>query len=248
MSSINDIDTSNSYAWLFGSSTGTTTSANFGIDLGDYAMVKNGTYKKLMKAYYAQAEAEKSSGTTDSSTKLTSIQNGANALSKSMQALMSDSLWEKKTTTTKDETTGEETTTTDYDWDAITKAVSVFVSDYNDMIDELADSYTKSVLKNAIYMVKQVSANQNLLSQIGITVGSGNKLTLDEDALKSADIGTLKSLFSGSGSFAERLSLRAAKISSSAASAGGNATVYTSSGTVSTTLSSLVSSKIDTET
>lgn len=248
MSGINDINTNNSYSWLFGSQTGAARSTNFGIDLGDYAMVKNGTYKKLMKAYYSQVEAEKSSSSADSSAKLTSVQSGANALSKSMQALMSDSLWEKKTTTTKDETTGDETTTTDYDWEAITKAVNSFVSDYNDMIDELADSYTKSVLKNAIYMVKQVSANENLLSKAGITVGSGNKLSLDEDVLKSADIATLKSLFSGSGSFAGQLSQRAAKISSSAASAGGKATVYTSSGTMSETLSSLVSPKFETET
>lgn len=245
MSNSNDIFSNNSYSWLFGASSGTTSSG--GIDLGDYAMIKNGTYKKLMKAYYAQEESQKNSSRADSSAKLTSIQGGANALSKSMQAFMSDSLWEKKEKNIEDEATGEKTTTSDYDWDAITKAVNSFVSDYNEIIEDLTDANTTTVLKNAIYLVKQVSSNENLLSQVGITIGSGNKLTVDEDTLKKANIGTLKTLFSGYGSFAGQMSRRAAKINSAAASAGGRTAVYNSNGTYTSTLSSLVSVQIDKE-
>ncbi len=37
----------------------------------------------------------------------------------------------------------------------------------------------------------------NLLLKVGITIGKGNKLELDEDALKKANISTLKSLLMG---------------------------------------------------
>ena len=37
----------------------------------------------------------------------------------------------------------------------------------------------------------------NMLAKVGITIGKGNKLELDEDALKQADIGSLKTVFTG---------------------------------------------------
>ena len=37
--------------------------------------------------------------------------------------------------------------------------------------------------------------NSNMLAKIGITIGKGNKLELDEDALKQADISSLKTVF-----------------------------------------------------
>ncbi len=39
--------------------------------LSDYAAIKNGSYRKLMKAYYAKQDAEKLSGKGDTSQKLT---------------------------------------------------------------------------------------------------------------------------------------------------------------------------------
>ena len=39
--------------------------------LSDYAAIKNGSYGKLMKAYYAKQDAEKLSGKGDTSQKLT---------------------------------------------------------------------------------------------------------------------------------------------------------------------------------
>lgn len=40
-------------------------------NLSDYAMIKNGTYGKLTKAYYAKEKAESRAASSDSSTKLT---------------------------------------------------------------------------------------------------------------------------------------------------------------------------------
>jgi hypothetical protein len=67
-------------------------------------------------------------------------------------------------------------------------------------------------------MVAYTKANKNLLSKVGITVGSDNKLTVDEDKFKSADMTTVKSLFTGSGSFGKMTSTSATSSYSSAVS------------------------------
>ena len=111
--------------------------------LSDYAAIKNGSYGKLMKAYYAKQDAEKLSGKGDTSQKLTLMKTSADSLKKSADALNDSSLWEKKKIKKKDEKTGEEIAVEDYDWDKITKAVKSFVEDYNDVVKEAGESNTK---------------------------------------------------------------------------------------------------------
>ena len=76
--------------------------------LSDYAAIKNGSYGKLMKAYYAKQDAEKLSGKGDTSQKLTLMKTSADSLKKSADALNDSSLLEKKKIKKKDEKTGEE--------------------------------------------------------------------------------------------------------------------------------------------
>ena len=111
--------------------------------LSDYAAIKNGSYGKLMKAYYAKQDAEKLSGKGDTSQKLTLMKTSADSLKKSADALNDSSLWGKKKIKKKDEKTGEEIEVEDYDWDKITKAVKSFVEDYNDVVKEAGESNTK---------------------------------------------------------------------------------------------------------
>lgn len=212
--------------------------------LSDYASIKNGSYGKLLKAYYAQQDAEKLSGTGDSSQKLTLMKSGADSLKKSADALNDTSLWEKKKIKKKDETTGEETEVEDYDWDAITKAVKSLIEDYNSVVEDAGESNTKDVLRNAAWMTGMTDKNSNMLAKIGITIGKGNKLELDEDVLKKADISSLKTVFTGCNSFAGKISQKATSISNAANRA---SAAYTSNGTYSKTVSSLASSKIDEE-
>ena len=144
----------------------------------------------------------------------------------------------------KDEKTGEEIEVEDYDWDKITKAVKSFVEDYNDVVKEAGESNTKDVLRNASWMTGMTDKNSNMLAKIGITIGKGNKLELDEDALKQADISSLKTVFTGYNSFVSKISQKATGISNAANRA---SATYTNNGTYSKTDSSLTSSKIDKE-
>ena len=150
----------------------------------------------------------------------------------------------KKTIEEKDEKTGEVKTKEDYDWEAITKAVKGFIENYNSTVSSAGESDTKSVLRNAAWMVKTTEAYKNILGKVGITITSGNKLELNEEDLKNADISTLKTLFTGFNSYADKMMTKGNTIATAAANAGGT---YTSKGSYSDTLSKLVSSKIDTK-
>lgn len=230
------------YSYLFGGMQTPSTGSAF--NLSDYAAIKNGSYGKLLKAYYAKQDAEKASSGGDTVQKSTLMKSGADVLKKSADALNNDELWEKKKIKKKDEKTGEEIEVEDYDWEAITKAVKSFVEDYNDVVEQAGDSNSKDVLRNAVWMTGITESNENMLSKIGITVGKGNKLELDEEALKKADISSFKTLFTGHNSFADKVSMKANSISNAAARTSGT---YKSNGTYNNALSELVSKKVDEE-
>ena len=231
------------YSALFG---GTSNSSSLGSTniLSDYASIKNGSYGKLLKAYYAKQDAEKTAGTGDTSQKLTLMKTCADSLKKSADALNASSLWEKKKIKKKDEETGEETEVEDYDWEAITKAVKSFIEDYNDVVKEAGESNTKDVLRNAAGMTGMTDKSSNMLAKIGITIGKGNKLELDEDALKKSDVSSLQSVFTGYNSYASKISQKATSIGNAANRA---TATYTNNGTYSRVDYSFTSSKIDKE-
>ncbi len=230
------------YSYLFNSAQPVATGSTF--NLSDYAAVKNGSYGKLLKAYYAKQDAEKASSGGDSVQKSAMMKSSADDLKKSANALNSNELWEKKKIKKKDEKTGEEIEVEDYDWEKITKAVKSFVEDYNSVIEHAGDSNSNSVLRNAVWLTGITEANEKMLSKIGITVGKGNKMELDEEALKKADMSSLKTLFTGHNSFADKVSMKANSISNAAA---GSIGTYKSDGKYSNALSELVSSKMDEE-
>ena len=157
------------YSALFGGTSDSSSVGNTNM-LSDYAAIKNGSYGKLMKAYYAKQDAEKLSGKGDTSQKLTLMKTSADSLKKSADALNDASLWGKKKIKKKDEKTGEETEVEDYDWDAITKKVKSFIDDYNDVVKEAGESNTKDVLRNASWMTGMTDKTSHLLSKIGITM------------------------------------------------------------------------------
>lgn len=215
--------------------------------LADYASIKNGSYGKLLKAYYARQKAQSASETGDSAQKLTLMRSSADSLKKSANALNNASLWEKKKTTKKDEESGEETEVEDYDWDAITKAVKSFITNYNAVVTQAGDFDNKNILRNAAWMAGTTNTYEKLLANVGISIGTENKLELDENALKNADISTIKSLFTGNGSLADKIFQKANTLSNVAASAAvrANGVPYTSNGSYSDTLSKLYSSTVD---
>ncbi len=216
--------------------------SNDAFSLADYAMIKNGSYKKLLKAYYKKEKTDGASGNRDSSQKLQLMVGNSNAMAKSVSNLMKSSLWESKLIKTKDEKTGEEIEKEDYDWNGIIKSMKSFVENYNKTVEAAAESNTKEVLRNAVWMTKTTSVSEGMLEKVGITIGSGNKLELDEEKLKEADINTLKNLFAGYNSYASKIYDKAQAITIAAARSRGS---YNKSGKYSDVMSSILPSDFD---
>lgn len=215
------------YTSLFGTSSTSSTNWMSGMTslYSDYNTIRNGSYYKLLKAYYNQ-DSSTTSSTEDSVSKststekkeLTQIKADAAGLEESAAALTAkgtDSLFAKKEITTKDED-GNETKTLEYDREAIEKAVTAFVEDYNDTIESAGDATSTSVLRKTLQLTQNTAANKNMLAKIGINVGADNKLSVDKDTLQKARISDMQSLFEGKDSYAGRISDKASQIAATA--------------------------------
>ena len=204
--------TSSSISTLFSGLNSSSSNNSFGIgslDLSTYNSIKTGAYKQLLKSYYAKnpvssnsssSKTDNSSATTISSQKInaTKTKDASKAVVNDATDLRKTSLWQKKSVTNEDGTTENK-----YDADAIYKAVSAFVKDYNSMIDATGDSSDK--------------ANSKVLKELGISVDSNNKLVIDKDTFMAADMSVAKSAFAGAGSFGQSVANSAASIYSSSA-------------------------------
>lgn len=234
----NPYDTTPDYSMLFGQTGGSSSST--GNILGDYMSIRNGSYKKLLKAYYSKKDAENSSSTSSSASKdtpqrLSLMKGAADDLKVASEALQKKSLWEKKKASDGTE---------DYDWNAITKAVNTFVSAYNSVVEEAGKSDTKDILRDAVWMTNGTKQTGALLAKVGINVTADNKLEVDADDLKKADISALKTLFTGHNSFASRVAQKAGSMSKTA---GSSNSTYTKSGNYSSVLAELVAGKVNEE-
>lgn len=200
------------------------TNAFTGIDFSTLSSIRNGSYSKLLKAYYAKVDTSSSkTGSTTSIQKEDAQDTAAQKLNgaavrdeaadvvDAVSAFKKNALWEKKGVTDAEGNTKQE-----YDKDAIYKAVSQFVSDYNTLVESTGKSSDNSVLRTASSMVNYTKANKGLLQDIGITIGSDNKLSVNEKKFKDSNMTVAKSVFTGSGSYGQTISKNASAIYSSA--------------------------------
>ena len=243
------------YSSLFRStSSGGAGNLNF---LSNYASIKNGSYGRLMKAYYAKDsgtakttrsqiasmidQRNKSTISTakDSTTTLKEIEKSAEGLKKSADNLItqgSKSVFNKVDIKTEDRY-GNETTDQGYDKDAIYKAVSGFVKDYNEVLKQSDSSETAGVKNRVKTLVGMTDVNSDLLSKVGITVNKDNTLSIDEKKFKESDMATAKSLFNGNSSYAYRVSAQASLIDFAASMEATKAKTYNMTGNYNRTYS-----------
>lgn len=227
MSTINNYN-STDYSTLFSSLTGSSSSTSGSTSnniLSDYASIKNGSYGKVLKAYYAKQDSssESSSMENDTAKNLNTIQAATSTLTKSTDALLANGA---KSLFTKKEITA------DYDRAAIYNGLKSFVESYNSLINSAGDSSNSSILRQTVSLVKNTIANEKMLSSVGITINKDNTLSIDESNCKKANINDLTSLFSGSGSFASQVSAKASSIAFYAKNAANGVSTYTSAGSI----------------
>lgn len=239
-----NVSARNDVSYLFsslGSNAANVASSDF---LGQYASIKNGSYAKLMKAYYGQnsSSAVKSLAkdtvkrgntlTSEETRAVTKIQSSTDALKESADVLLSkgsNSVFNLKDITEKD-ANGVETTRKDYDIDAIYNAVNQFAKDYNSVLDAVDGVDIKSVQNRTDSLLGATVQNLKLLNKIGITVDKNGKMSVDKEAFSKSNMSTVKSLFQGSGSYGYQVSAQASMMNFAADREASKANTYTVKG------------------
>lgn len=220
---------------LFSSASSTQSS----ISLGDWSMIKSGSYKKLLNAYYkidrnGANSKEESSKVSDSAKQSTIVANDAGNLASQTDKLTDivNKYADKVGTASADE---KDNLVND-----MYKAASQYIEAYNSTLDTAVESDNNSVLRNVVSMTKNTKANKKLLENVGITIDKDNKLSIDEKKFKEADVNDLKSLFTGHGSYASHINRSAGilkNIATAAVSAENKASSYTKNGSYSALIS-----------
>lgn len=219
------------YSYLFQSMSGNS-NLNF---LSDYMSIKNGSYGKLMKAYYSKdskVSKETASIVDEKKKNLSTSKDSA------------ETLKQIKTTSESLKSSADQLTNTGKDsvfskgQDEIYKAVDSFVNSYNKLVEGSAKSASDSITKRVDTLKNMTEANQKLLSQVGITIGKDDTLTLDKEAFAKADTSTVKTLFNGSYSYASRVSSQSSFIDFAATQEASKANTYTTNGMYSNTYAS----------
>ncbi len=197
------------YSTLLGGMGGSDDAGGVSSLLGDYAAIKNGSYGKMMKSYYAKMkkqEAEESGETKQ--TKAGKVKDNASAsaaasLYKSASALTSLNYDDRS-----EENIGK-----------ITDSVSAFVKDYNSLMKNAGKSENSTVQKQAESLYNSYYSNYKLFAKVGITMNSDKTLSFDEDSMKKAladtehaNGATVKTLFGGIGSFDDKAVNKASQI------------------------------------
>ena len=123
------------------------------------------------------------------------------------------------------------------------------ISHWFDIVDYVEHNNCRKIeinMKKLSHLLKAYYANQDAekASSGGDSVQKSAMMKSFAEEFKKADISTLKTLFIGHNSFADKVSMKSNSISNAAA---GSIGTYKSNGTYSNALSKLVSSKVDKE-
>ena len=196
------------YSYLFqglSSSGGSLGNLNF---LSDYAGIKNGSYGKLMKAYYGTAQdmatGKSSSGKSGRTSNIldkileekmhpkvskeaqkanANLTSGLTSLDSSLGTLRNDNTYT-------DSTDGRSAA------DKVVSAVKAYVTNYNNVVTTAKESTLTNKTAYVANMMSATAANADKLSEIGVTVNANGTLMLNEGKLKETDISKVQDLFS----------------------------------------------------
>lgn len=219
--------------------------------LGEYNQIRNGTYGRLLKAYYKKYNADgsaktdttdkitdkvkPSSDTLDTAKELNTVKESATALQSAAMKLAavktgSSSLYEKKTIVDTNED-GSTSTRTDYDYDTLVKSVQSFVSAYNDTLESVGTIEASSVQQKTQWLTQVTKQYKDELAGVGVSVDKDGRLALDEKAFREKDMTELRDFFEGTNSALGQLARKASGLAGAAElQATKAASAYTASG------------------
>lgn len=237
---------SNSSSSLFGSSSST----NFYSMMSEMSMIKSGSYKKLLKSYYAKQNSNgTSSAQTGSSsenildklirekmyptvseeaeTANSNLASGLSSLKTSVSTLQNSNTYKD----TKNGSTAEA---------KVASALKSYVADYNNVVTNSKKSTLSNKTAYVANMMSSTAKHSDALAEIGITIKRDGTLYLDEKKLNNADISTVQGLFSP-----DNIMSYGSSISSRVQFASSGSTTSTDTTTTNTVNTSAANLKID---
>ena len=149
--------------------------------LSQMSSVRSGAYSKALKAYYGK-NSNTSSIWRNTNSNL-SVNSELGSVKRESGELVDST---KKLTAT-----GENNLFADkdkYDPDKAYKAVSAFVTDYNETLDAANKTWNSAITTASSSMSRMTGIMSGSLSKAGITVGVDGKLSIDEDNFKKAEM------------------------------------------------------------
>ena len=176
----------------------------------DYASIKNGSYNKVVKAYYKKGDTEdttvkkKTDKKTEEkvkSTALDKVATKATDLGSKASSLAKDSLYKADS----------------YNAESVASKVSDFVKSYNDAYAAGVKSDSESIQNKALKMAQSAVTNEKALNKIGISVDSDNyTLSVDADKLKSASAADVEAVFGKKANFVNDITKQATNMANTA--------------------------------
>jgi len=211
------INPNTDYSALFSSLNTKNSNTSF---LSDYASIKNGSYKKLMKAYYASqtTDTKKTSTTTNKSDSNSSaaetVKSAADTFKDSVEALKRAVVSE--------------------DTEAIVSKAKEFTDNFNKLSVEVNQYGNSKVKKATTNMIDYMGNSLSTLSKAGFSFSEDGKLSVSEETVK-ANNSSLKTLFGSKSSFADSLYSKASSVEGKAKSIINTQKSYTAKADYSTT-------------
>lgn len=210
------------YSYLFSGLQNSNNSSNnmlYGINLADYASIKNGSYGKLMKSYYKEMNSEQSSSGNKNEVNNNSSTNKTETVADSvkkqelvdLQKYTSELQNSSAKLLQKGSSSLFKSEYKESDKEALYNAVSDFVSDYNNLLEKGNASTSGSIVRMSTRLEDTAENHKQELEAVGITIDKG-KLSVNKEAFMKADMNQVKELFNEDNSFAEFVSDRAKNI------------------------------------
>lgn len=219
--------------------------------LGEYSNIQNGSYAKLARKYYGNTQSTDNTQTSksdktenktntstskDSTKTLSAIEDKTDKLKDAADALLetgTKSLFKRTTKIAEDGSISRE-----YDAEKIYQGVKAFTDAYNNVVSSAGDSKVSTIQNDLKNLLNNTKNNQSMLSDMGISEKEDGTLEIDKEKFTSSDMGKVKSLFQGAGSYGYQVSARASMMNYHAQSESTKANTYTGSGNYSYNYSS----------
>ncbi len=202
-----------------------------GLNFADYASIRNGSYNKLMKAYYAKNDSSGSSGSSSAGTRKAGEKNYWDYNEKIKNAPKKEyNYWNYNEKIKGESSPGKKfadianaASSVKSSADAMEKAgeityeaVSGYVNKYNELVQAAKNSSNAAINSSMRSISDYTKSNEKALAAIGITMDGKGGLKIDKNTFQSASSESVDALFKGSNSYGAKVGSRAAAILSTA--------------------------------